>query len=96
MAEESLLAEELKKLGAAILVIVNRATPALRRDADLLVELGLDEPEYARMALTAIPAHLLGLAVGLRKGLNPDAPQNLSRAVVLASKDGAAAKRRGA
>ena len=93
--EESLLVGELKKLGAAIFVVANRATPALRRDSDLLIELGLDEPEYARMALTAIPAHLLGLAVGLRKGLNPDAPQNLSRAVVLGSQNGAAVKRRG-
>ena len=94
--EESLLIGELKKLGAATFIVANHATPALRRDSDLLIELGLDEPEYARMALTAIPAQLLGLAVGLRKGLNPDAPQNLSRAVVLGSKDGAAAKRRSA
>ena len=92
--EESLLIGELKKLGAAIFVVANHATPALRRDSDLVIELGQDEPEYARIALTAIPAHLLGLAVGLRKGLNPDAPQNLSRAVVLGSKDGAATKRR--
>jgi glucosamine--fructose-6-phosphate aminotransferase (isomerizing) len=94
--EESLLVAELKKLGAAIFVIANRATPALRRDADLLIELGLDEPEYARLALAAIPAQLLGLAVGLRKGLNPDVPKNLTRAVVLGSKNGAAAKRRSA
>ena len=42
-------------------------TQALRREHDLLIELGLDEPEYARLAVTAIPAQLLGLAVGLRK-----------------------------
>jgi glutamine---fructose-6-phosphate transaminase (isomerizing) len=95
ITEESLLIGELKKLGAAILVVVNRATAELRQESDLLIELGLSEPEYARMALTAIPAHLLGLAVGLRKGLNPDAPQNLSRAVVLGSQNGAAVKRRG-
>jgi glutamine---fructose-6-phosphate transaminase (isomerizing) len=94
--EESLLVGELKKLGAAIFVIANRATPALRRGADLLIELGLDEPEYARLALAAIPAQLLGLAVGLRKGLNPDVPKNLMRAVVLGSKNGAAAQRRSA
>ena len=94
--EESLLVTELKKLGAAIFVVANRAAQALRRDADLLLELGLDEPEYARLALTAIPAQLLGLEVGLRKGLNPDVPKNLTRAVVLGSKNGAAAKRRGA
>jgi glucosamine--fructose-6-phosphate aminotransferase (isomerizing) len=93
--EESLLVGELKKLGAAIFVVANRVTPALRRDSDLVIELGMSEPEYARVALTAIPAHLLGLAVGLRKGLNPDAPQNLSRAVVLGSQNGAAVKRRG-
>jgi glutamine---fructose-6-phosphate transaminase (isomerizing) len=94
--EESLLVAELKKLGAAIFVVANRATPVMRRDADLLIELGLDEPEYARLALAAIPAQLLGLAVGLRKGLNPDVPKNLTRAVALGSKNGAAAKRRGA
>jgi glucosamine--fructose-6-phosphate aminotransferase (isomerizing) len=94
--EESSLTGELKKLGAAILVIANRATPALRRDSDLLIELGLDEPEYARLALTAIPAQLLGLEVGLRKGLNPDVPKNLTRAVVLDANGGKPEKRRSA
>ena len=94
--DESLLIGEVKKLGAATLVIANRATPVLRRDSDLLIELGLDEPEYARLAVTAIPAQLLGLSVGLGKGLNPDVPKNLTRAVVLASKKDAPAKRRGA
>jgi glucosamine--fructose-6-phosphate aminotransferase (isomerizing) len=94
--EESLVVGELRKLGAATLVVANRATPSLRRDSELLIELGLDEPECARLAMTAIPAQLLGLAVGLRKGLNPDAPKNLTRAVVLASQNGAGAKRRGA
>lgn len=93
--EESSLVGELKKLGAATMVVVNRATSVLRRDSDLLIELGLDEPEYARLVLAAIPAQLLGLAVGLRKGLNPDVPKNLTRAVVLSSKNGAAGKRRG-
>jgi glucosamine--fructose-6-phosphate aminotransferase (isomerizing) len=94
--EESLLIGELKKLGAATFVIANRATATLRRDSDLRIELGLDEPEYARLALTAIPAHLLGLAVGLRKGLNPDVPKNLSRAVVLGSQQVVPTKRRSA
>ena len=92
--EESLVVAEVKKLGAATLVVTNRATEALRRESDLLMEFGLDVPEYARMALAAIPAQLLGLAVGLRKGLNPDAPKNLTSAVVLGSNEGAAAKRR--
>jgi glucosamine 6-phosphate synthetase-like amidotransferase/phosphosugar isomerase protein len=48
------------------------------------------------MALTAIPAQLLGLEVGLRKGLNPDEPKNLTRAVVLESNNAVPAKRRNA
>ena len=83
---EITLAKELKELGAAVCVIVNRADPELKNHCDLLLELGMDAPESARYALTAIPAHLLGTAVGLRKGLNPDAPKNLTRAVVLPMK----------
>lgn len=94
--EETLLARELKELGAAICVIVNRATPELKKYSDLLIELELDGPEFARYAVTAIPAHLMGTAIGLRKGLNPDAPKNLTRAVVLGSNGSAPTKRRGA
>jgi glutamine---fructose-6-phosphate transaminase (isomerizing) len=94
---ETTLVRELKELGAATCVIVERATPDLKAHSDLLIELALDLPEFARYAVTAIPAHLLGTAVGLRKGLNPDAPKNLTRAVVLSSaEEGRPAKRRGA
>lgn len=94
---ETTLVQELKDLGASTFVIVNRATPELKACSDLLIELSLDGPEFARYALTAIPGHLLGTAVGLRKGLNPDAPRNLTRAVVLSSAAASrTAKRRGA
>jgi glutamine---fructose-6-phosphate transaminase (isomerizing) len=93
--QEITLAKELKELGAAVCVIVNRADAELKNHCDLLLELGMDAPEAARYALTAVPAHLLGTAVGLRKGLNPDAPKNLTRAVVLPMKrKKPAAKRR--
>jgi glucosamine--fructose-6-phosphate aminotransferase (isomerizing) len=95
--EETLLVKELEELGAATCVIVNRATPELKKNSDLLIELGLEGPEFARYAVSAIPAHLMGTAIGLRKGLNPDAPKNLTRAVVLSSNgSGPAKKRRGA
>lgn len=94
--EETLLVRELKELGAAICVIANRATPELKKYSDLLIELALDGPEFARYAVTAIPAQLMGTAIGLRKGLNPDAPKNLTRAVVLGSNGSAPPKRRGA
>lgn len=93
--EEASLVMELKRLGAATVVVVNRATPALRRDSDVLIELNLDEAEHARLAPTAIPAQLLGAAVGLRKKLNPDTPKNLKRSVILET-NSAATKRRGA
>ena len=93
---EAVLCAELKQLGAATFVIVNRATPQLKKNSDLLIELALDGPEFARYPVTAIPAHLLGTAVGLRKGLNPDAPKNLTRAVVLAADGHRPAKRRSA
>ena len=93
---EATLCAELQGLGAATCVIVNGATPELKKSCDLLIELALDGPEFARYAVSAIPAHLLGTAVGLRKGLNPDAPKNLTRAVVLRSVGRRTAKRRGA
>ncbi|HVS89322.1 MAG TPA: SIS domain-containing protein [Candidatus Acidoferrum sp.] len=94
--EETLLVSEMKELGAATFVVTNRATEALERASDLLIELRMDEPEFARLAPTAIPAQLLGAAVGLRKGLNPDAPKNLSRVVTLDPNGSGAVKRRGA
>jgi glucosamine--fructose-6-phosphate aminotransferase (isomerizing) len=84
--QEITLARELKDLGAAVCVVVNHADADMKKQFDLVLELGLDGPESSRYALTAIPAHLLGTAVGLRKGLNPDAPRNLTRAVVLPMK----------
>ena len=86
-AEESPLVAEGKKLGAATMVVGNHVTSTVRKAADLAVDLEFDEPEFARLALAAIPAQLLGLAVGLRKGLNPDQPKNLTRAVVLDADD---------
>src|SRR5260370_7172275 len=81
--EETLLVSEMKELGAATFVVVNHATKSLERASDLLIELRLDEPEFARLAPLAIPAQLLGAAGGLRKGLDPDTPKNLTRVVTL-------------
>jgi glucosamine--fructose-6-phosphate aminotransferase (isomerizing) len=93
---ETKLCSELKELNAATCVIVNRATPELKKHADLLIELALDGPEFARYAVSAIPAQLLGTSIGVRKGLDPDAPKNLTRAVVLGSDGNRPPKRSGA
>jgi glucosamine--fructose-6-phosphate aminotransferase (isomerizing) len=93
-AEETQLVLEMKDLGAATFVITNRATETLRRASDLLVELRMEEPEFARLAAVAIPAQLLGAAAGLRKGLDPDTPKNLSRVVTLGRDGDGPVKRR--
>ncbi|HLK34211.1 MAG TPA: hypothetical protein VKT29_14040, partial [Terriglobales bacterium] len=75
--------EEVKQLGATTLVITNSADSNVRANADLLVELGLDLPECARLVAYAVVGQLLGIATALKKGLNPDHPRNLSRVVEL-------------
>jgi glucosamine--fructose-6-phosphate aminotransferase (isomerizing) len=81
-AEVELL-EEMKKLGAATMAIGNRVDERVERAADFAIELGLRVPEYARPAAYTIWGQLYGVYNGLKKGLNPDAPRNLTRVVVL-------------
>jgi glutamine---fructose-6-phosphate transaminase (isomerizing) len=75
--------DEVKQLGATTLVVTNTAGDRERASADLLVELGFELPEYARLAAYSLPGQLLGIATALKKGFNPDQPRNLSRVVVL-------------
>ncbi|MGA7917288.1 MAG: SIS domain-containing protein [Candidatus Acidiferrales bacterium] len=75
--------EEIKKLGGTTLAIANAGNSAMRRAADYFVELSLAVPEVARVAPSVIPGQLLGFYTGIKKGLNPDEPRNLSRVVML-------------
>jgi glutamine---fructose-6-phosphate transaminase (isomerizing) len=89
MSETSLdaeveLLEEMKALGAATMVIANRVDDRARRASDFAIELGLQSPEYARSAAFAVWGQLYGVYYGLKKGLNPDSPKNLTRVVELA------------
>lgn len=81
-AETPLLAE-MKELGATTLAVTNSASPALRKAADLLVELNLEIPEIARLVLYVVWGQLLGSYHGLAKNLDPDNPLNLTRVVTL-------------
>lgn len=74
---------EMKSLGATTVTVTNQADDAVRAASDLLVELQLDVPEYARLAPYLFVGQLLGLQTGLKKDLDPDSPRNLSRVVVL-------------
>lgn len=75
--------EEVKRLGGTTLAVTHKADERVRRAADLVVELPREGDEYASLAPRIIPAQLLGLYTGLKKGLDPDNPRNLSRAVIL-------------
>jgi glucosamine--fructose-6-phosphate aminotransferase (isomerizing) len=82
-AAECDVLEEMKALGGTTLTIVNRADARVRASSDLLVELGFEIPELARLAACVFAGQLVGLYTGLGKGLDPDNPRNLSRVVVL-------------
>jgi glucosamine 6-phosphate synthetase-like amidotransferase/phosphosugar isomerase protein len=82
-AEVELL-EEMKTLGAVTMVIANRVESRARRASDFAIELGLRSPEYTRPAAFAIWGQLYGVYYGIKKGLNPDSPKNLTRVVELA------------
>jgi glucosamine--fructose-6-phosphate aminotransferase (isomerizing) len=82
-ATEAPVLLEMKELGSQIMVIANSVTAELRSAADLLVELELPVPELARIIVYVVWGQLLGSYSGLRKGLDPDNPKNLSRVVTI-------------
>ncbi|MFY9647361.1 MAG: SIS domain-containing protein [Terriglobales bacterium] len=82
-AEVELL-EEMKSLGAVTMVIANQVDKRALLASDFAIELGLQSPEYALPAAFVIWGQLYGVYTGLKKGLNPDSPKNLTRVVELA------------
>lgn len=79
---EAAVLREMKQLGSATLAIANTTSEALR-GTDLVIELGLDVPELARICVYVVWGQLLGSYRGLEKGLDPDNPRNLSRVVTI-------------
>ncbi len=75
--------QEIKGLGGTTLTVANRADERARAASDLLIELEFDVPELARLTSYIFAGQLTGLYTGLKKGLDPDNPRNLSRVVVL-------------
>jgi len=84
---ESGVLEEIKGLGGTTLTISDRADARARNSSDLLMELQSDIPELLRPAAYLFAGQLLGLYTGLKKGLDPDNPRNLSRVVVLSEEE---------
>ena len=75
--------QEIKRLGGTTLAVTNRADQRARAATDLLVEFNFELPELGRLAPYVFAGQLTGLYTGLKKGLDPDSPRNLSRVVVL-------------
>jgi glucosamine 6-phosphate synthetase-like amidotransferase/phosphosugar isomerase protein len=73
----------MKDLGGAVFAVCNHANAEVKSKSDLLVELNIPAHELALLAPSVVPAQLLGFFTGISKGLNPDAPKNLSRVVML-------------
>jgi glucosamine--fructose-6-phosphate aminotransferase (isomerizing) len=80
-AEVDLL-EEMKALGATTMAVTSQITSRIRATADLLIEVPSGS-ECSRLAACALAGQLLGLYSGLKKGLDPDSPRNLSQVVIL-------------
>jgi glucosamine--fructose-6-phosphate aminotransferase (isomerizing) len=80
-AEVDLL-EEMKALGATTMAVTSQLTSRIRATADLLIEVPSGS-EGSRLAACALAGQLLGLYSGLKKGLDPDSPRNLSQVVIL-------------
>ena len=81
-AEREML-EEVRELGGTTVVIANKVDSRARAAADFLVELALPGPELVRLVPYIFVGQLMGLYTGLKKGLDPDRPRNLSRVVIL-------------
>jgi glucosamine--fructose-6-phosphate aminotransferase (isomerizing) len=74
---------EMKELGGNIVAVCNRANEQIRQAADLVFEIDFQCEEIAMLAPYIVPSQLMGFFTGLRKGLNPDEPKNLTRVVIL-------------
>ena len=81
-AEVDLL-EEMKALGAATMAVTSMPSARIKAAADLLIEVPATRTECSRLAACIPAAQLLGLYTGLKKGLDPDSPRNLSQVVIL-------------
>ena len=81
--EEAEILSEMKELGGATIAICNRVQEAIRQTSDLVLEMNIKSDELALLAPYTVPCQLMGFFTGLRKGLNPDEPKNLTRVVIL-------------
>jgi glutamine---fructose-6-phosphate transaminase (isomerizing) len=84
--EELAVLHEAQKYGARIVAIAERWSPLMDGlDVPFTLDSGL--PEYARTALYLPPLQLMAYERAMAKGLNPDAPRNVTKFVRIAHLD---------
>ncbi len=81
--DETEVLVEMKDLGAVTIAVCNNTDAQIAAVADLVIQLDLPVSELATLAPYIVPGQLMGFFSGLRKGLNPDEPKNLTRVVIL-------------
>lgn len=74
------LAQDMKDLDAAVLVVARDATP-YRPHADLALSLGIDASAGASASI--LPAQIVAFEAAMLRDQDPDAPTNLSKVVML-------------
>jgi glucosamine--fructose-6-phosphate aminotransferase (isomerizing) len=82
-AAEVDLLEEVKGLGSRTFVVTPRTEARLKAASDVLIEVPSPGVDCVRLAACIPWGQLLGLYTGLKKGLNPDSPRNLTQVVLL-------------
>ncbi|MFC1784677.1 SIS domain-containing protein [Candidatus Neomarinimicrobiota bacterium] len=83
MEREKSLVNEMHALGAKTLVVCDKAVKEIRNTADYIIELGTGMKNFENLILHAPIAQYMGYYQALKKGLNPDTPQNLTQVVTL-------------
>jgi len=76
------LAQDMKALGAAVMVVAGDAAP-YKPYADLTVSLGTALSSSVGATAALLPAQIMACETAMRVGNDPDAPANLSKVVVL-------------
>lgn len=83
IGHEKTLIKEMHNLGAKTLVICDIADREIRRNADFIVELNSGMEYFENLILYMPITQLMGYYQAVKKGLNPDEPQNLTQVVTL-------------
>lgn len=83
LAYEKSLIKEMHDLGAKILVICDNVTSDIKNNADFIIELNSGMLQFENLILYLPIAQFIGYYQAIKKGLNPDKPQNLTQVVTL-------------